>query len=123
MTNKLLLGSATLLLIVIWFVTDPLTSSFHKNIFREWEEFSLEALFILLIGTVISSFVIFAIKGIFAIWFKKFFIWYFPVAYLLTFTFPTTGYTMIYRFDAAVILSIIMVVVTLGFVSRDKLKK
>lgn len=123
MTNKFLLTIIAVLLTLVTLITEPFASRLHNNILRPFEESHLETLFVLLAGSFLSLLLTLKFKSIFKTWLKKFFVWYFPLAYLLTFTFPVTGYTMIYRFDAAVLLSMLMVIVTVGFVLWDKVKK
>ncbi len=121
MKNKATFSSAFFLLLLLIFLTEPATKNFHKNIFRLIEETYLESLFILLIASVFSLFIgFFLSSSIYKKWFNKFFVWYLPSAYALTFLFPVTGYTMIYRYDAAVILSVGMVLVTVAVLIKDK---
>lgn len=113
--NNLLIGSLVICFLIIVF-TERTFDILHNNAFAKFEDTHLNSAFILLASTI-SSVIILYIKPIYyTLWFRRFFIWYFPVAYFLTFTFPTYGGIMtMTRSDAAVILGVLMIVVTIGF--------
>lgn len=60
----------------------------------------------------------------FHIWLRRFFIWYFPFAYLLTFTFPTYGGLMeTTKSGAAIMFGALMVFVTVVWVGYSFIKQ
>jgi len=91
--------------------------SFYESWFLDVNGSIFEPVLVIITFLFLTSLITFKInKNLFKKWFQKFFIWYFPLTLLLTFAFPTSGYTMIHRFDAAVLFGMVMVVVTLGIV-------
>jgi hypothetical protein len=120
MTNKSFVGVLMGVITFLVLATDPSTIELHNNYLRHYEEIYLESLLLLITGALISSVVLLVSKFSFKIWFNKFFVWYFPVAYFITFLFPTSGYTMIYRYDVSIILSGVMVLVTVSMIVAHK---
>ncbi|HMO82808.1 MAG TPA: hypothetical protein PKA42_01445 [Candidatus Paceibacterota bacterium] len=115
MKQKTLIVLNILILILLFVLTDPTFKFLNDGALAVYEP-NIEPLFLLFISSFLSALVILFRKNIFQKWFKKFLVWYFPLSLLLTFTFPTSGYTMIHRFDAAVMFGVGMILITLGMV-------
>ena len=115
MTQKTFTVVNILIILLLFVVTDPILKFLHNGLFSVYEPY-LEPIFLLSIASLVSSIIILIRKNRFQNWFNKFFIWYFPLAILITFMSPTSGYTMIHRFDMAVLLGVIMAAVTLSTV-------
>ncbi len=114
--NNLLLVSIGLCVLLI-ILTDRSFEYFHKNILAAHEDLYFNSLFILLVSTIISVVVIYIRHQAYKLWFRRFFIWYFPIAYLLTFTFPTYGGIMeTTKSGAAIILGALMLFITVVWV-------
>ena len=106
-TTSIILG---LLVLINLFAKD----SFYESMFIKINGSTFEPVLTLVFSLFITSAImLFTASSFFDKWLKKFLVWYFPGALLLTFTFPTSGYVMPHRYDIAVFLGVLMVFVTL----------
>ncbi len=74
-------------------------------------------------ATIISVVIIYFRPQTYKFWFHRFFIWYFPVAYLITFMFPTYGGLMeTTKSGGAVMFGVLMIFITIVWVGYSFIK-
>lgn len=121
MTQKTFVIVNILIIVFLFTITDPTLNFLNGGLFSVYEPY-LEPLFLLSLASLVSAIIIFFRRNVFQNWYNKFWIWYFPLALLITFMSPTSGYAMIHRFDMAVLLGSAMTVITLIMVFYNYLR-
>ncbi len=120
MSKKNLLVASVGLCALLILLTERSFEYLHKNSLVTYEDTYLNSLFILLLATIISTAFIYVRPQAYNLWFHRFFIWYFPVAYLLTFSFPTYGGIMeTTKSGASVMFGGLMIFITVVWVGYN----
>ena len=108
-------------------ITEPSLSGFHKGFFNQFERSLLAPIFYWSIAISVSSLILLLFsKEVFALWYKKVFLWVVPIGLIITFlTNPGISYGGLSRLATATLFGEVLVIVTLIFalIQRYKFKR
>jgi hypothetical protein len=123
-TAKYFLLFSIIITSLIIVITEPALASLNKGFFNKFESSFFEPIFYWSIALATSSLILlFFSREVFALWYRKVFLWFVPVGLVVTFlTSSGISYGGLSRLSTALFLGELLIVITLVFALVQKFK-